>query len=158
MTSTVASASCEAATDGGASDAPTDGGATDGAATDGAAIAPAAAVPPLVAVNGLVTGKASSYSESPGWEGKATVALPVEIGGGIPDGQPSYVIVCADRCVTLPVVDSCPCYVGTLDQRVANLSLEAWRQVTDLPIEEGLVQVQVYLDPIQLPPDDRPAA
>jgi hypothetical protein len=129
-----------------------------GAVTDAPPIAPAAAIPPLAAVDGLVTGKASSYSESPGWEGKATVALPVELGGGIPHDQPANVLVCADRCVTLPVVDSCPCYVGTPDQRVANLSLEAWRQVTDLPIEEGLVQVQVYLDPIQLPPDDRPAA
>ena len=129
-----------------------------GAVTDAPAIAPAADIPPLAAVYGLVTGKASSYSESPGWEGEATVALPVELGGGIPAGQPAYVLVCADRCVTLPVVDSCPCYVGTPDQRVANLSLEAWRQVTDLPIEEGLVQVEVYLDPVQLPPDDRPAA
>jgi hypothetical protein len=27
---------------------------------------------------------------------------------------------------------------------VANLSHEAWRQVTDLPLEEGLVQVEVF--------------
>jgi hypothetical protein len=120
--------------------------------------APAAAVPPLVAVNGLVTGKASSYGESAGWEGRATVALPLELGGGIPAGEPAYVLVCADRCVTMPVVDSCPCYLGTPDQRVANLSHEAWRQVTDLPLEEGLVKVEVYLDPLQKPPGDRPAA
>jgi len=129
-----------------------------GAATGVAAIASTAPVPPLAAVDGLVTGKASSYSETAGWEGQATVALPVELGGGSPAGEPVYVLVCADRCVTLPVVDSCPCYVGTLDQRVANLSLEAWREVTDLPIEEGLVQVEVYLDPVQAPPGDRPAA
>jgi hypothetical protein len=129
-----------------------------GAVTAALAVAPAPPVPPLAAVDGLVTGKASSYSESPGWEGMATVALPVEIGGGIPRAEPAYVLVCADRCVVLPVVDSCPCYVGTSDQRVANLSHEAWRQVTDLPLEEGLVQVEVYLDPLQVPPDDRPSA
>jgi hypothetical protein len=57
------------------------------------------------------------------------------------------VLVCADRCVSLPVVDSCPCYVGTPDQRVANLSHEAWRQLTDAPLEEGLVRVEVHLSP-----------
>jgi len=129
-----------------------------GAATGQVEIAAAVAVPPLAAVNGLVTGKSSSYTATGDWEGQATVALPVEIGGGIPDGQPAYVLVCADRCVTLPVVDSCPCYVGTPDQRVANLSHEAWMLVTDLPLEEGLVQVQIYLDPVQGAPADRPSA
>jgi hypothetical protein len=116
------------------------------ASLDGAVAAPES-VPPLVAVDGLVTGMASSYGESAGWEGMATVALPLEVGGGIPSAAPSYVLVCADRCVSLPVVDSCPCYVGTPDQRVANLSHEAWRQVTDLPLEEGLVHVEVHLSP-----------
>ena len=116
------------------------------ASLDGA-VAGTAAVPPLVAVDGLVTGMASSYGESPGWEGMATVALPLDIGGGIPAAEPSYVLVCADRCVSLPVVDSCPCYVGTPDQRVANLSHEAWRQLTDAPLEEGLVRVEVHLSP-----------
>jgi hypothetical protein len=110
----------------------------------------------VYAVGGLVTGLASSYAESPGWEGEATVALPVSIGGGIPDGVPPEVVVCADRCVSLPVVDSCPCYVGTADQRVANLSHAAWRAVTDAPLEEGLIPVQVYLDPPLLGPQARP--
>ncbi len=105
----------------------------------------------LTAIDGVVIGSASSYPESRGWEGKATVALPVEIGGGIPDGEPTWVLVCAERCVSMPVVDSCPCYVGTSDQRVANLSHEAWRQVTDLPLEEGLVRVALYLTPVSAP-------
>ena len=116
------------------------------ASLDGAVVSTAGALP-LVAVDGLVTGMASNYGESAGWEGLATVALPLEIGGGIPQAEPTYVLVCADRCVSLPVVDSCPCYVGTADQRVANLSHEAWRQVTDAPLEEGLVRVEVHLAP-----------
>jgi hypothetical protein len=80
----------------------------------------------------------------------------VSIGGGIPTGAPTEVLVCADRCVSLPVVDSCPCYVGTPDQRVANLSHAAWRAVTDAPLEEGLIPVQVYLEPPQLGPESRP--
>ena len=112
---------------------------------------------PIPTLDGMVTGKASSYSESAGWEGKATVALPVEIGGEIPDGQPRYVLVCADRCVSLPVVDSCPCYVGTADQRVANLSHKAWRQVTDAPLEEGLVEVEITLSPVAQPHSGLPS-
>jgi hypothetical protein len=129
------------------------GGAETATAADGAAAVGAA--PPLAAVDGLVTGVASSYPESPGWEGEATVALPLEIGGGVPEGEPTYVLVCADRCVTLPVVDSCPCYVGTPDQRVANLSHEAWRRVSDMPLEEGLIPVEIHLTPIS-PPGRRP--
>ena len=103
---------------------------------------------PLGAMDGSVTGMASSYA---GDEGLATVALPLEIGGGRPDGAPKMVIICADRCVALPVVDSCPCYVGTADQRVANLSHEAWRQLTDMPLEEGLIEVEITLSPMSRP-------
>jgi hypothetical protein len=119
--------------------------------------AAAPAAPSLVAVDGLVTGMASSYGESAGWEGQATVALPLELGGGIPADEPSHVLVCADRCVSMPVVDSCPCYVGSADQRVANLSHEAWRQITDLPLEEGLVRVEIHLSPVA-PANDRPVS
>jgi hypothetical protein len=96
---------------------------------------------------GVVTGIASSYPENAGWEGKATVALPLGLGGGAPDGDPPLVMVCADRCIVLPVVDSCPCYAGTADARVANLSHAAWRLVTDKPLGVGLIQVEVHLDP-----------
>jgi hypothetical protein len=104
----------------------------------------------IATVDGSVTGMASSYSESHGWEGKATVALPLELGGGIPTGQPDYVLVCADRCASLPVVDSCPCYVGTADQRVANLSHAAWRQISDMPLKEGLIEVEITLSPVAI--------
>jgi hypothetical protein len=101
--------------------------------------------PLFATVDGAVTGMASSY---PGDKGEATVALPLELGGGIPDGEPRYVLVCADRCASLPVVDSCPCYVGTADQRVANLSHAAWREISDMPLEEGLIKVEITLSPI----------
>jgi len=109
------------------------------------------AVPDMAAIDGLATGMASSYSENIGWEGQPTVALPLELGGAIPEGDAPVVLVCADRCVNLPVVDSCPCYVGTADQRVANLSHAAWRLVTDAPLEEGLIPVEVHLSPIAHP-------
>ncbi len=102
---------------------------------------------PLEAVGGLVTGRASFYAADDAWAGIATVALPAEIGGGIPAGAPTTVVVCADRCVTLPVVDACPCYVGTIDQRVANLSMEAWTAITDRPFSDGLVEVTVDIRP-----------
>ncbi|MCV0403554.1 MAG: hypothetical protein K5924_07555 [Chloroflexi bacterium] len=101
--------------------------------------------------DGIVRGMASSYGESAGWEGQATVALPVVIGGGIPTAEPSWVLVCADRCASLPVVDSCPCYVGTADQRVANLSHAAWALLSDAPLVEGLIPVEVHLTPVATP-------
>ena len=70
----------------------------------------------------------------------------------------SYVLICADRCVSLPVVDSCPCYVGTADQRVANLSHEAWRQISDMPLEEGLIEVEITLSPVAIADGGPPVA
>jgi hypothetical protein len=107
-------------------------------------------------IDGSITGMASSYGESVGWEGKPTVALPVQLGGEIPQGTPRYVVVCADRCVTMPVVDSCPCFFGTPEERVANLSHAAWRLISDAPLEEGLISVEITLSPVASrsgPPD-----
>ena len=101
----------------------------------------------------VVSGVASSYAEQAGWEGRPTVALPLELGGVLPNDPPGSVIVCADRCVELPVVDSCPCYYGTPDQRVANLSHLAWGLVSDAPLAEGIISVELHLDG---PPLDRP--
>jgi hypothetical protein len=135
------------------------GGGVAAAATE----AVAARAGSLEPVNGVVSGVASSYPENAGWEGLPTVALPIEMGGRIPDGEPDKVIVCADRCVVLPVVDSCPCYTGTPEQRVANLSHAAWRLVSDMPLEEGLIRVEVHLDPdldaaVTAPPANAPDA
>ncbi len=127
------------------------------ATTDAAPPGPAVADLATMGGDGLVTGMASSYGESRGWEGEATVALPLEIGIAVAE-EPAWVLVCADRCVSLPVVDSCPCYAGTADQRVANLSHAAWRLVSDVPLEEGLIPVEVHTSPIATPPAGTPAS
>jgi hypothetical protein len=103
----------------------------------------------------VVAGRASSYDHTAGWEGRATVALPVAEATVTRSGPPTTVVVCGERCVPLPVVDACPCYAGTPDARVANLSLAAWALVTDAPLAEGLIPVTVYLDG---PPGDPPRA
>jgi hypothetical protein len=103
-----------------------------------------------MAATGTLAGRASSYSESAGWEGEATVALPLPAGIAPSEDAPATVLVCADRCVLLPVVDSCPCYAGTADQRIANLSHAAWALVSDMPLEEGLIDVLVHLRPDEL--------
>ncbi len=103
-----------------------------------------------MAAEGMLVGRASSYGESAGWEGRPTVALPLPSGIQPSAGEPVSVLVCADRCVLLPVVDSCPCYAGTADQRVANLSHAAWALVSDVPLEEGLIEVEVHLRPSEL--------
>jgi hypothetical protein len=114
-------------------------------------VAVATAGPPSIgamASEGVLTGDASSYAETAGWEGMPTVALPPDAGIAPAGDEPAVVLVCADRCVALPVVDVCPCYAGTNDQRVANLSHAAWVLVSDMPLEEGLIDVTVYLSPI----------
>lgn len=104
-----------------------------------------------MAAEGVLIGEASSYSETAGWEGIPTVALPPATGIAPSSEEPTVVLVCADRCVALPVVDSCPCYAGTDDQRVVNLSHAAWALVSDAPLEEGLIDVEVHLSPISVP-------
>ena len=121
----------------------------DGAVLAGTPVA-APAVPPLAAVDGMATGMASSYGESIGWEGQATVALPLELGGELPEGAPTWVLVCADRCASMPVVDSCPCYVGTDNQRIANLSHAAWQLISDAPLVEGIIPIEVHLTPVAI--------
>jgi hypothetical protein len=112
---------------------------------------------PIPIVDGVVTGFASSYPHSVGYEGQPTVALPLEIGGIRAGERPTWVMICADRCASIPVVDSCPCYVGTPDQRVANLSHAAWALISDMPLEEGLIEVEVFLSPLSDPVPPAPA-
>ncbi len=106
--------------------------------------------PPLTVVappsGSTVSGKATYYCCSLGYRGQAVVALPGALGGHY-DAPPAarYVTVCADRCVSLPVVDYCGCYWGTANQKVADLSPEAWAAVTDRSSSLGVVQVTIHL-------------
>jgi hypothetical protein len=105
---------------------------------------PAPSAPPMT--GDKVTGDATWYCCSAGWRGEAAVALPGALGGQY-DAPPAsrYVTVCADRCVSLPVVDYCGCFWGTANQKVADLSPEAWALVSDSDIDAGVITVTIHL-------------
>lgn len=94
-----------------------------------------------------LAGIASNYPGTAGWIGQATVALPGDLGGRYNGEVNGYVTVCADRCARLPVVDWCQCHWGTSDQRIVDLSHPAWALVTDQPLERGLTDVRIILEP-----------
>jgi hypothetical protein len=93
-----------------------------------------------------LTGMASSYRFTHGFETTPTVALPVALGSTVHGSTPRWVGVCADRCARLPVVDVCDCYYGTDEQRIVNLSHAAWELISDKPLAEGVIPVDLYLD------------
>jgi hypothetical protein len=72
-----------------------------------------------------------------------------DIGSGLYAALPGYVagthvtvIVCAgSRCLTLPVVTSCQCLVGTASARIIDLSRDAFARLA--PLSQGLVEVTI---------------
>lgn len=112
-----------------------------GTATAPSATAPRAVTAPGAPKQTRVNGIASTYAGTAGWMGEPVVALPGALGGRYTGRVNGTVTVCADRCVELRVVDWCQCYWGSADQRVVDLSHEAWPLVSDDPLSRGLVPV-----------------
>jgi len=95
---------------------------------------------------GSISGDATWYCCTSGYRGQAVVALPGALGGHYDPAPASrYVTVCADRCALLPVVDYCGCSWGTANQKVADLSPEAWAAISDTSLSRGVIPVTVHL-------------
>lgn len=95
-----------------------------------------------------ISGKASWYCCTRGWDDAAVVALPIALGGHWTTPPAVFsVVVCADRCALLPVGDACACYWGEVGQKVVDPSPAAWAAITDKDRwVYGVVNVTVYLD------------
>ncbi|HUG94610.1 MAG TPA: hypothetical protein VMK30_00530 [Pleomorphomonadaceae bacterium] len=95
-----------------------------------------------------ISGKASWYCCTRGWDDAAVVALPIALGGHWTTPPAIFsVVVCAERCALLPVGDACACYWGEAGQKVVDLSPAAWAAITDKDRwVYGVVNVTVYLD------------
>ncbi len=100
---------------------------------------------PPPASDNSISGKATWYCCSLGWRGQAVVALPGALGGHYYAAPAShFVTICADRCAVLPIVDFCGCYWGTANQKVADLSPEAWAAITDSSRSRGVLNVTIH--------------
>ena len=120
----------------------TDSGGTASLAPAPTDVPAAPETTPSTAVRGI----ASNYAGTAGWMGEAVVALPGALGGRYTGAVNGTVTVCADRCVELRSVDWCDCYWGSADERVVDLSHQAWALVSDQPLSRGLIEVELRFD------------
>jgi hypothetical protein len=101
---------------------------------------PASAKAPLPA---LVRSGIATWYRDTGLDGDALYAAMPEYRFG---QTPYLVAVCSfddgrSRCLTVPVLDACQCYVGTADERLIDLSPEAFRWFA--PLSLGKIRVEV---------------
>jgi hypothetical protein len=93
-----------------------------------------------------VRGRASWY----GVDGDVAAAGPALRHG---HWRGSLVSVCADRCVTVRLVDFCQCLRGERSERVIDLSPSAFARLS--PLSAGLIRVTVSAVHVLPPPTDR---
>jgi hypothetical protein len=98
------------------------------------------------AIAATVRGRASWY----GVDGDVAAAGPALRHG---HWRGSLVAVCADRCVTVRLVDFCQCLRGQRSERVIDLSPSAFARLA--PLSAGLIRVTVSAVHVLPPPTDR---
>jgi hypothetical protein len=98
------------------------------------------------AIAATVRGRASWY----GVDGDVAAAGPALRHG---HWRGSLVAVCADRCVTVRLVDFCQCLRGQRSERVIDLSPSAFARLA--PLSAGLIHVTVSAVHVLPPPTDR---
>ena len=108
---------------------------------------------PSVLSGEKIKGIASNYAGTAGFFGTPGVALPGKFGGRYTGHVNGHVTVCADRCATLPIIDWCFCkvYPSRHPIRIVDLNYEAWRLVSDAPLEEGLIPVTIEVVAVESP-------
>ena len=90
-------------------------------------------------------GIASWYGGTRSWKGSPHLALAGFLGGRYSGKVNGRVTVCATRCHLFVAVDYCQCYAGTADERIVDLSPEAWALISDLPLSRGLLPVRITI-------------
>lgn len=99
--------------------------------------------------SGLSLRGSASWYRVPGLTAAAGPELRQALGKG---WRGARVTVCADRCVTVRLVDWCQCYRGERRERLVDLSDGAFSRLAPLPV--GIVRVRIVTpeQPASTPP------